>query len=109
MKELKIIEATNAPTTNNILWLNNNSLYRLGANGWEKLKFTDIITWEDIQNKPNIPSEYKLPAATITTLGGVKKAATVNNTDVSDAATIQSVGNTINALLESLRNAGILN
>ncbi|EKN5964986.1 hypothetical protein DVQ09_21000 [Yersinia enterocolitica] len=49
---------------------------------------------------------YVLPAATPTVLGGVKKAATVANCTVAADGT--SAGTQLNALLTSLRAAGII-
>lgn len=53
------------------------------------------------------PTEYKLPAATKTTLGGVKAITNIVNVDV-DTATAASLADVINTLLTQLRTAGII-
>lgn len=53
------------------------------------------------------PTEYKLPAATKTTLGGVKAITNIVNVDV-DTATTASLAGVINTLLTQLRTAGII-
>jgi hypothetical protein len=53
------------------------------------------------------PTEYKLPAATKTTLGGVKAITNIVNVDV-DTATAASLAGVINTLLTQLRTAGII-
>ena len=58
-------------------------------------------SYNDLSDKPIIPEAYALPAATSGAIGGVKMAAAV--TDATDDA----VG-TLNALLASLRAAGVL-
>ena len=50
-------------------------------------------------------SGYKLPAATTSTLGGVKQAATVSDPASDEAA---AVSTSLKALTASLRAAGIL-
>lgn len=61
----------------------------------------DAATLDDISG-----DAYVLPAATATVLGGVKKAATVANCTVATDGT--SAGTQLNALLTSLRAAGII-
>lgn len=53
------------------------------------------------------PTEYKLPAATKTTLGGVKAITNIVNVDI-DTATAASLAGVINTLLTQLRTAGII-
>lgn len=53
------------------------------------------------------PTEYKLPAATKTTLGGVKAITNIVNVNV-DTATAASLAGVINTLLTQLRTAGII-
>ena len=53
------------------------------------------------------PTEYKLPAATKTTLGGVKAITNIVNVNV-DTATAASLAGVINTLLNQLRAAGII-
>ncbi|WP_346827283.1 head fiber protein [Serratia inhibens] len=60
-----------------------------------------VATVEDING-----AAYTLPAATTTVIGGVKKAATVANCTVDADGT--SAGTQLNALLTSLRAAGVI-
>ena len=53
------------------------------------------------------PAAYKLPAATKTTLGGVKAITNIVNVD-ADTATAASLAGVINTLLTQLRTAGII-
>lgn len=53
------------------------------------------------------PTEYKLPAATKTTLGGVKAITNIVNVD-AETATAASLSGVINTLLTQLRTAGII-
>lgn len=122
-----IIESEFAPVSKNDIWLFKGTLRYFGPNGWSVIKtpIDDDISWEDITNKPEfakvsisgsytdlinkptIPSAYTLPEATTTTLGGVKKGTSV--ADVSAEADVAALITSVNALLESLRTAGIIN
>lgn len=53
------------------------------------------------------PAEYTLPAATKTTLGGVKAITNIVNVD-TETATVGSLAGVINTLLNQLRVAGII-
>lgn len=53
------------------------------------------------------PAEYTLPAATKTTLGGVKAITDIVNVD-TETATVGSLAGVINTLLNQLRAAGII-
>lgn len=53
------------------------------------------------------PTEYTLPAATKTTLGGVKAITNIVNVD-TETATVTSLAGVINTLLNQLRAAGII-
>lgn len=53
------------------------------------------------------PAEYTLPAATKTTLGGVKAITNIVNVD-TETATASSLAGVINTLLNQLRAAGII-
>lgn len=53
------------------------------------------------------PTEYTLPAATKTTLGGVKAIANIVNVD-TETATVTSLAGVVNTLLNQLRAAGII-
>lgn len=53
------------------------------------------------------PTEYTLPAATKTTLGGVKAITNIVNVD-TETATTASLAGVVNTLLNQLRAAGII-
>lgn len=53
------------------------------------------------------PTEYTLPAATKTTLGGVKAITNIVNVD-TESATVASLAGAVNTLLNQLRAAGII-
>lgn len=53
------------------------------------------------------PTEYTLPAATKTTLGGVKAITNIVNVD-TETATVVSLAGVVNTLLKQLRAAGII-
>ena len=53
------------------------------------------------------PAEYTLPAATKTTLGGVKAITNIVNVD-TETATVASLAGVVNTLLNQLRAAGII-
>lgn len=53
------------------------------------------------------PTEYTLPAATKTTLGGVKAITNIVNVD-TETATVAGLAGVVNTLLNQLRAAGII-
>lgn len=53
------------------------------------------------------PTKYTLPAATKTTLGGVKAITNIVNVD-TETATVASLAGVVNTLLNQLRTAGII-
>ena len=53
------------------------------------------------------PKEYTLPAATKTTIGGVKAITNIVNVD-TETATVASLAGVVNTLLKQLRVAGII-
>lgn len=53
------------------------------------------------------PTEYTLPAATKTTLGGVKAITNIVNVDTK-TATVASLAGVVNTLLDQLRATGII-
>lgn len=53
------------------------------------------------------PTEYTLPAATKTTLGGVKAITNIVNVD-TETVTVASLAGIVNTLLNQLRAAGII-
>ena len=128
-----IIEDIKAPSTQS-LWLNNGELKVYGTKGWTPLNDTseDIQELEEkvnsldkevgqIKKELSIDGEvskiskftlkdnsYTLPAATKTTIGGVK--AGINIVDIAnpDNATAPQVAGVLNTLLGQLRACGIL-
>lgn len=119
-----IVISTEAPSTNSI-WINKGEARYFNNGKWELVgNDVELPTWEtlegkpelatvatsgsyvDLSNKPNIPAPYKLPVATVATLGGVKVGAKV--ADISEESELPTVTNTVNALLASLRQAGLL-
>lgn len=63
-------------------------------------------SYDDLSNKPTIPSAYILPNASTSTRGGVLMAAAVADLAGTEDAT--AICTKINALLSALRTAGIL-
>lgn len=53
------------------------------------------------------PTKYTLPAATKTTIGGVKAITNIVNVD-TETATVSSLAGVVNTLLNQLRAAGII-
>lgn len=126
MKRLNgIVESEFAPSKHD-MWLFKGSLKYFGPNGWSDVKAAigGDIPWEDIVNKPEfatvatsgsyndlvdkptIPQAYTLPAATISTIGGVKKATNVDNLDTG--VELEAVATKVNAILSALKLADIM-
>lgn len=122
----QIVVSSEAPSTE-VLWINKGEARVYNNGTWQLISAQEDIeipTWEtlegkpdlatvatsgsyvDLSNKPNIPAPYKLPIATVATLGGVKVGAKV--ADISEESELPTVTNTVNALLASLRQAGLL-
>ena len=117
---IDIIEDIKAPSTQS-LWLNNRELKIYGTKGWTSLNDTseDIQEIEEkvnsrdkeveqIKKELSKGNSYTLPAATKTTIGGVK--AGINIVDIAnpDNATAPQVAGVLNTLLGQLRACGIL-
>lgn len=86
-----IVESEYAPKSKLEMWLFKGDLKYFGSNGWESI---------------GGGGNYTLPAATTSTLGGVKMATNVSNAPVgADAAALVS---TVNAILSALKAAGIM-
>lgn len=74
-----------------------------------KPEFASVATsgsYNDLSDKPNIPAAYVLPAATISTIGGVKKATNVDN--LATGAELATVVTKVNAILSALKVADIM-
>lgn len=74
-----------------------------------KPEFASVATsgsYNDLTDKPNIPAAYVLPAATISTIGGVKKATNVDN--LATGAELATVVTKVNAILSALKVADIM-
>lgn len=133
MKKIKnIIVSRNTEPSIYDLWIKDKSIKIFGENGWEDLipDISNVLTKTaaDKLYQPkgtyltSIPSNYiteeelsakgyitSVPAATTSKIGGIKKGNAVADTDVSEEATIQTVGTTLNALLVQLRTIGVIN
>ena len=114
-----IVEDIKATSTQS-LWLNNGELKVYGIKGWTSLNDTsedkqeleekvDSLDKEVGQIKKELKNyTYTLPAATKTTLGGIKAGTNIVNIADIDSATAPQVAGVVNTLLNQLRSAGIL-
>lgn len=122
-----IVEDIKAPSTQS-LWLDNGELKVYGADGWTPLNDTsegrqeleekvDSLDKEMGQIKKEVTKvseftlkdyTYILPAATKTSLGGVKAGINIANITDVDNATAPQVAGVVNTLLNQLRVSGIL-
>ena len=114
-----IIEDIKAPSTQS-LWLNNGELKVYGTKGWTPLNDTSEDIQELEEKVDSLDKEvgqikkelkdytYTLPAATKTTLGGIKAGTNIVNIADVDNATAPQVAGVVNTLLNQLRAAGIL-
>lgn len=121
-----IIESEFAPASKNDMWLFKGSLKYFGPSGWANIQaaIEGSVDWDSITNKPNfatvatsgsyndlsdkptIPPAYTLPAATKTTLGGIKAGTNIANLAVD--ADLATVIGTVNSILTQLRTARVL-
>lgn len=86
-----IVESEYAPKSKLEMWLFKGDLKYFGSNGWESI---------------GGGGNYTLPAATTSTLGGVKMATNVGSAPAgADTAALVS---TVNAILSALKAAGIM-
>ena len=116
---IDIIEDIKAPSTQS-LWLNNRELKIYGTKGWTSLNDTSEDRQELEEKVDSLDKEvgqikkelkdytYTLPAATKTTLGGIKAGTNIVNIADIDSATAPQVAGVVNTLLNQLRAAGIL-
>ena len=114
-----IVEDIKAPSTQS-LWLNNGELKVYGTKGWTSLNDTSEDKQELEEKVDSLDKEvgqikkelkdytYTLPAATKTTLGGIKTGTNIVNIADIDSATAPQVAGVVNTLLNQLRAAGIL-
>ena len=92
MKTLRTLKISpNAPDINSV-WLYKGTM-----------KYFNNGEWETIGGKPE---PYVLPAATTSTIGGVKKATNVGNLDTG--AELATVVTKVNAILSALKVADIM-
>lgn len=123
MKTIRtLVISPNAPDTNSV-WLNkgtakyfNNGEWTAIGNDsieWDNIKdkpeFSKVATsgnYNDLLNKPTIPSPYNLPAATPDTIGGVCQL--INIPQLIPGTQLDSVVSAINSILLSLKTAGIM-
>lgn len=91
----------------NVPWVDTNTTYNVvteTANGL--MSSTDKSKLDNIAENAN---NYTLPNATSLLRGGVLMGAAVSDTTVDGTETASTVAATVNALLASLRAAGVLN
>lgn len=118
-----IIESAFAPVDTNSLWVYNGTLKYFRNGQWSSIggstKWDDIEdapklatvatsgSYNDLKNKPTIPSAYTLPNATTSKRGGVLMGSSVS--DLEGTEDTAAICTKVNALLASLRAAGVLN
>lgn len=86
-----IVESEAAPKNKLEMWLFKGNLKYFGPNGWESV---------------GGGGDYTLPAATTSTLGGVKMATNISNAPAgADTAALVTK---VNAILSALKAAGIM-
>ena len=125
MKTLRTLKKSpNAPDINSV-WLYKGTMKYFNNGEWETIGGgVTSVDWDDITNKPDfatvatsgsyndlsdkptIPPAYTLPAATISTIGGVKKATNVDN--LATGAELATVVTKVNAILSALKVADIM-
>lgn len=98
-----IIEQPTPPATNAI-WLHGSTAKYFTNGKWITIGEAGDVSWNDIADKP--AEFYTLPAATTTTLGGVKKASGV--VALGADAELAAVITTVNDILSKLKSAGIM-
>lgn len=91
MKTIRTINVTVNPPSTNSLWINKGKMRYFNNGVWQSIGEAD---------------EYVLPEATLTQLGGVKKASSISNLDT--AAELSAVITKVNSILSALKQAGIM-
>lgn len=91
----------------NVPWIDTNTTYSVASNSSDGLmSSTDKSKLDNIAENAN---NYTLPDATSLLRGGVLMGAAVPNITIDGTETASTVATTVNALLASLRAAGMLN
>lgn len=91
----------------NVPWIDTNTTYSVASNSSDGLmSSTDKSKLDNIAENAN---NYTLPDATSLLRGGVLMGAAVPNITIDGTETASTVATTVNALLASLRAAGVLN
>lgn len=76
MRRFRDIIESPFPVPTNSLWLKGSNLKGFVNGKWITLGGAGEVSWNDIKDKPSIPSAYTLPIATNAVLGGVKSSTT---------------------------------
>ena len=91
----------------NVPWIDTNTTYSVASNSSDGLmSSTDKSKLDNIAENAN---NYTLPDATSFLRGGVLMGVAVPNITIDGTETASTVATTVNALLASLRAAGVLN
>ena len=125
MRKFRDIIESPFPVPTNALWLKGSDLKGFINGKWVtigsdkgKISWNDILgkpefatvatsgSYNDLSDKPDIPSAYILPNATTSVRGGVLMASAV--TDLAGTEDAAAICTKVNALLAVLRTAGIL-
>lgn len=119
----QIVVSSEAPSTE-VLWINKGEARVYNNGTWQLISAQEDIeipTWETLEGKPdlatvatsgdykdlkNTPTQYTLPIATTSKIGGVKMGNKV--ADLTAEATLEQVIQEYNSLLEVLRTAGLI-
>ena len=117
MRRFRDITESPFPVPTNSLWLKGSTLKGFVNGKWTTLggpvvstKANGLMSVALLQKLNGIEAQankYILPAASAS-LGGVKIATSVADTDATEAATAQTVATTLNELLAALRASGVL-
>lgn len=89
----------------NVPWVDLNTTYPVVSNNANGLMSVALL--QKLNGIEAQANKYTLPAASAS-LGGVKIASSVADTDATEAATAQTVATTLNELLAALRASGVL-
>ena len=123
MKIIRTIKVGPDAPDSNSLWLYKNTAKYFNNGKWTEIKEEEIkpIKWDGIKDKPNLsevatsgsyndlsdkPTQYTLPVATNSKIGGVKMGTKITN--LTNESTLEQVVKGYNDLLEVLRVAGLI-